>query len=118
MARRGKAKKVSAREERELENYKLVRRLLEDLGWKVNLASTLGGRGGHCVVHGQRRVILKSQCPTADKVDVLVDALSRENLAGVEVPAAVQALIDAVPLPDDADEAADQPRNDVATDAA
>jgi len=74
---------VSEREAREQQLYEDLKSLLEDLGWSVTLARTLDGPGGHCLVRGQRRCILQSRLGTAEKVDILVDALRREDLDGV-----------------------------------
>ena len=93
MARARKKKQLSAREAKELETFDALKGLLDELGWQVNQTKTLPGRGGHCVVHGNRRVILQSGVPTSEKTDVLVDALRRENLDDVHVRPDLRELI-------------------------
>ena len=68
--------------------------LLEEQGWRVNLAGTLDGRGGHCIVRGEQRVILKSQLPTPDKIDILVEALRGLDLDGVHLRPDLRELIE------------------------
>ncbi len=96
MARGGrrKKKKPSERELRALETYGSLKSLLEEQGWRVNLAGTLDGRGGHCIVRGEQRVILKSQLPTDDKVDILVEALRGLDLDAIHVRPDLRELIE------------------------
>lgn len=95
MARGGrrKKKKLSERELRDQEVYSSLKSLLEELSWRVNLAGTLDGRGGHCIVRGERRVILKSQLPTNDKNDILIEALRGIDLDAVHVRPDLRELI-------------------------
>ena len=110
MARGGRRKrKPSERELRELETYEALKALLEQLDWRVNLARTLDGRGGSCVVHGERRVILKSQLPTGDKIDILVEALRGLDLEDVHLRPDLRELIEPGALAEDAGEAAAEP---------
>ena len=117
MARGGrrKKKKPSERELRELELYGGLKSLLEDQGWRVNLAATLDGRGGHCIVRGEQRVIMKSQLATGDKVDVLVEALRGLDLEGVHVRPDLRELIEPGSMADAApDEGAAPPAEEPA----
>ena len=119
MARGGrrKKKKPSERELRDLETYGALKSLLEEQGWRVNLASTLDGRGGHCIVRGEQRVILKSQLATSDKIDVLVEALRGLDLEDVHLRPDLRELLepgslgasDGEPVPDPAPERAEEP---------
>ena len=104
MARGGrrKKKKPSERELRALETYGSLKSLLEEQGWRVNLAGTLDGRGGHCIVRGEQRVILKSQLPTDDKVDILVEALRGLDLDAIHVRPDLREMIEAGSLAEDA----------------
>ena len=106
---RGRKKKPSERELRELEVYGALKELLEEQGWRVNLASTLDGRGGHCIVHGERRVILKSQLPTGDKVDILVEALRGLELGGIHIRPDLRELIEPGSLGDEAPAGVEKP---------
>jgi hypothetical protein len=90
---RRKKKKLSERELRDQEIYGSLKSLLEELGWRVNLAGTLDGRGGHCIVRGERRVILKSQLPTNEKNDILIEALRGIDLDAVHVRPDLRELI-------------------------
>lgn len=96
MARGGrrKKKKLSEREIRDQEIYAALKSLLEEQGWRVNLAGTLDGRGGHCIVRGEQRVIMKSQLATSDKSDILVEALRGLDLEGVHVRPDLRELIE------------------------
>lgn len=85
MARKTKKKKPSEQELRELEAYQGLKDLLESLDWTVTLARNLDGRGGHCVVRGERRVILSGRQAVADRNDLLAEVLAGEDLEGVFV---------------------------------
>lgn len=108
MARGGrrKKKKPSERELRDLETFGALKSLLEEQGWRVNLASTLDGRGGHCIVHGEQRVILKSQLAASDKIDVLIETLRGLDLEGVHLRPDLRELIEPGSLGADAGEPA------------
>ena len=96
MARGGrrKKKKLSERELRAQETFGALKSLLEEQGWRVNLAGTLDGRGGHCIVRGERRVILKSQLATDDKIDILLEVLRGVDLDAVHVRPDLRELIE------------------------
>ena len=90
---KGSRKKLSAREARDLETLQAARELLEAMGWQVELARLLDGRGGHCIVRGQRRVILSSRVPTSERLDVLIEALREQDLDDVFVRPDLRELI-------------------------
>ena len=94
VGRRKKKKKLSERELQDQEVYGSLKSLLEEQGWRVNLAATLDGRGGHCIVHGEQRVILKSQLATNDKIDILVETLRGLDLEAVHVRPDLRELIE------------------------
>jgi hypothetical protein len=95
MARRGsKKKKPTERELRELEIHDALRRTLEEQGWRISTARSLSGKGGHCIVHGQRRVILQGNLPVADRIDVLVEALRQEDLDGIHLRPDLRELVE------------------------
>ena len=73
-------RKPSERERRERALWDGLKGLLQDRGWSVSVARTLDGRGGHCVVRGQRRVILAARTPVPDRVDVLAELLGEEDI--------------------------------------
>lgn len=79
MAKRTRTKKLTAREARDLETFEELRALLEEREWSVHQTRHLDGRGGHCVVRGERRVILRRQLPTTDKIELLVEALRGQD---------------------------------------
>ena len=96
MARKtGRKKKPSERELQELDVHQGLRELLEGRGGTVSLARTLDGRGGHCVVRGERRVILSGRMPVGDRNELLADVLRTEDLEGVFVRPDLRERIDA-----------------------
>ncbi len=111
MARGGrrKKKKPSERELRALEIYGALKSLLEEQGWRVNLAGTLDGRGGHCIVRGEQRVIMKSQLATDDKIDILVEALRGIDLDAIHVRPDLRELIEPGALTDGASSEGEEP---------
>jgi len=81
-SRTGRAgrRKPSERELREVALWDGFKAALQDRGWTVSVARTLDGRGGHCVVRGERRVILAARVPVPDRVEMLAELLSGEDL--------------------------------------
>ena len=99
---RSARKKPTKRELQELETFIALKGLLEERGWTVTVARHLDGRGGHCVVRGQRRAILSQRLNTGERVEVLVEALRGEDLEEVFVRPDVRELLEAAAPKDDA----------------
>lgn len=85
-ATQGKKKDAKAREARQQEIFDSLKQLLTRLGHEVTVSKTLDGRGGDCLVKGERRVIVSRRLPLSDRIEVLLDVLGRQDLDGVEVP--------------------------------
>ena len=87
-------KKPSARELQDLETYDALKDLLEERGWSVTVARQMEGVGGHCVVRGERRVILPSRLGCPDRIEHLATALASEDLEDVYVRPDLRELIE------------------------
>lgn len=94
MPRSKSHRKPTAQEVREQELYGALKELLEQLGWTVTLARHLDGRGGHCLVRGEKRVIASARFPWAERVELLVEALRGEELDDVFVRPDLRELIE------------------------
>ena len=84
-ATQGKKKDAKAREAHQQEIFDSLKALLTRLGHEVTVSKTLDGRGGDCLVKGERRVIVSRRLPLSERIEVLVDVLSRQDLDGVEL---------------------------------
>ena len=73
--------------------------LAETLGIPVRYAELatdeLPGRGGLCVLHGKRRIIIERSLGDRDKSRLLAQGLAQFDLEGVFLLPAVRDLIDA-----------------------
>ena len=89
MAARRKASKAQPKagspEAKEQELFEALAGLLRRLGHDVHVSKTLDGRGGDCLVNGEKRVIVSRRMPMAERVDVLVEVARRQDLEGVEL---------------------------------
>ncbi|MEM7247351.1 MAG: hypothetical protein AAF533_18560 [Acidobacteriota bacterium] len=74
-----KTRKPSARERELMQVHDDLRSELNHRGWRVETARSLTGRGGHCIVAGEQRVILRGQVPVSDRLEVLWEALRTEQ---------------------------------------
>jgi hypothetical protein len=92
---RSRGRKPSAREAALLERFEALVEALVSIGYEVTVSPTLEGRGGQCVVRGQRRVILSRRLPIVDRVDVLVDVLRSEDLDGTFLRPDIRQLVQA-----------------------
>jgi len=92
-------KKTSASREaeaaREQQLFDQLADVLRRAGHEVTVSKSLEGRGGDCLVRGANRIIVSRRVPLQERIDVLVDVARRADLAGVDVPADVQELLDA-----------------------
>ena len=79
------APKPGSPEAKEQALFDALAELLRRLGHDVHVSRTLDGRGGDCLVNGERRVIVSRRLPVAERVDVLVDVARRQDLSGVEL---------------------------------
>ena len=89
-----KKKKLSPREQELMKVHDDLRAELGRRGWRVETARSLNGRGGNCIVQGERRVILRGALPASERVDILWEALQREPADEIEtasLPESVQA---------------------------
>ena len=90
---RGRKKKVTQRELMDLERFEALKELAVSLGWTVTVAKSLEGRGGNCLVRGERRAIIASRVPIPERIELLADALRREDLDSVYVRPDLRALL-------------------------
>ena len=88
-----KARKQAKAELEDEERFAALRELLESLGWVVTVSRSLDGRGGDCLVRGARRAIVSRRLPVSERIEVLVEALRREDLDGVFVRPDLRALV-------------------------
>jgi|MudIll2142460700_1097286.scaffolds.fasta_scaffold859373_2 hypothetical protein len=76
-----------------------LERLAQSLGIPVRYAELatdeLPGRGGMCVLHGERRIIIERSLGDRDKARLLARGLAQFDLEGVFLLPAVRDLIDA-----------------------
>ena len=76
-----------------------LEQLAEALGIPVRYAELatdeLPGRGGLCVLHGERRIIIERSLGDRDKARLLAQGLAQFDLEGVFLLPAVRHLIDA-----------------------
>jgi hypothetical protein len=96
MARKKKSsatREAAAAQEQQL--FDLLADVLRRAGHDVTVSKSLEGRGGDCLLRGASRIIVSRRLPLQERLDVLVDVARRADLAGVDVPAEVQALLDA-----------------------
>jgi hypothetical protein len=75
-----------------------LEQLAESLGIPVRYAELatdeLPGRGGLCVLHGERRIIIERSLGDRDKARLLAQGLSHFDLEGVFLLPAVRDMID------------------------
>lgn len=81
----GKQRDAKAREARQQEIFDSLRELLVSLGHEVTVSRTLEGRGGDCLVKGERRVIVSRRLALSERIDVLMDVLARQDLRGMSL---------------------------------
>lgn len=77
----GELKEVAARLGLEVREE----RLLREVGYRV--------RSGFCELHGQPTVFLDRNQPPSDRVEVLLEELSRFDLKGIELSEPVRRLL-------------------------
>ena len=95
MGRRApRKKKPTKRELRELELFEALKDLVTDLGFTVEIARAIEGKGGDCVALGTRRIILARRLTPMQRNDLLVDILRRQELEDVFVRPDLRELID------------------------
>lgn len=85
-ATRGRKQVQKAREEHQQEVFDALKALLTSLGAGVTVSKSLEGRGGECLLRGQRRVIVSRRLPLSERIEVLVDVVGQHDLSGVEIP--------------------------------
>lgn len=95
-ASRGKKKDVKAREERQQDIFDALKALLMSLGHEVTVSRTLEGRGGDCLVRGERRVIVARRLPLSERIEVLVDVVARQDLRGVTLSPELATILEPV----------------------
>jgi hypothetical protein len=83
------------REARQQAVFDALRELLVRLGHEVTVTKGLEGPGGHCTVRGERRVIVSRRLPLSERIDVLLEIASREDLSTVDVPPALAGVLPA-----------------------
>lgn len=85
--------KAGSPEAKEQEVFDSLVELLKRLGHDVHVSKTLDGRGGDCLVHGSKRVIVSRRLPMAERVDVLVDVARRQDLSGIEIAPDLEVIL-------------------------
>ncbi len=79
------------------EQLRELERVAEELGVRVSyepMAGVVSGAGGLCRVRGEYRIIIDRRLRTPERVNLLADALSRFDSRRIEMPPAVQKLLD------------------------
>jgi hypothetical protein len=78
---------------------RLLERAAESLGvpviYEALATEELAGRGGGCVVYGERRIIVERSLGSREKARLLAQALSRLEVETCYLPPAVRAAIEA-----------------------
>ena len=95
-ARRKAAKpapKAGSAEAKEIALFDSLVELLRRLGHDVHVSKTLDGRGGDCLVNGEKRVIVSRRLPMAERVDVLVEVARRQDLGGLDLAPELAAVL-------------------------
>ena len=85
--------KAGSAEAKEIALFDALVGLLRTLGHDVHVSKTLDGRGGDCLVNGSKRVIVSRRLPMADRVDVLVEVARRQDLAALDLPPELEAVL-------------------------
>ena len=96
MARLGppRRRKPNAQELKEQDLAQALKELLEQLGFTVAFSRTLEGRGGDCLVHGEKRVILSQRLAAAEQVELLLDVVRRVDVSAVFVRPDLRELLE------------------------
>lgn len=88
-------RKPTAQDLKDQELAQALEELLGQVGYSVTWSRTLESRGGDCVVHGQRRVILSRRLSATEQADLLLDVLRRLDLGDVFVRPDIRELLEA-----------------------
>ena len=93
MAARAKSKGQRDREAHQQEVFEALEGVLGAAGFQVTVSKSLDGRGGDCVLRGERRVIVSRRLPLSERIEVLADVASRLDLSAIDVPPIVRGLL-------------------------
>ena len=82
--------------------------LLEELGIRLTSDRRVEGRGGFCLVHGEKRMIVNSRMLAAGKAELILEELSRLDLGNVFIAPALRERISAAGEREPGDEGLDE----------
>jgi hypothetical protein len=85
--------KTDPRAEEAIALLREVEGLLAGLRVGVSYDRALDGKGGLCVVRGERRIILNQRLPPAERAELLLEGLERLDLPEESVPAELRSRI-------------------------
>ena len=78
------------------QQVEVLERVAQSLGVTVcyePMAGIVAGRGGLCRVREQYRIIIDRRLKAPERVQILVDALARFDMANIEMPEAIRTLL-------------------------